>query len=310
VLGDQGPSAPPAGVVRCSGRANTMCDIRAAGCRVARCHGIENDYTVIAVRTWRGPLLDHLVFFPTHDEVEELANGCRPFEVFRVRHANRIDDLRVRRVSEDWTRCIDLRVGRDLLFAGMNSTGRNEVRRADKLESRLELRRNDARSQADFFHLLSRFISLSHYTHPLSQHRYHQYLEVADVGVAYVDDIPVVGHLLLPDINTRCVRLTFSASIRILGGPKQNLIGQVNRWLHWQEFLWYLSAGYATYDWGGANLNSGIGAFKRTFGGEMRMGWNGLVAGALARPALAIAEASRRRAVQVRKRGRALAARP
>jgi hypothetical protein len=258
---------------------------------------------MIVMGSWRGPFRDNLVFFPTPDEVRELADRCRSNEAFRIRHAlDSVDVPSARPMTKEWTRSIDLRSERDALWRGMNTTGRYEVRRAERLGGRLELRRNDATCKTDFFRLLSQFVSWSRYTHPLSQRRYQQYLRVADVAVAYVDGSPVAGHLLLRDADAARVRLTFSASIRFLEGPLQRLVAPVNRWLHWQEFLLYAAEGYATYDFGGANLGSGIGAFKLSLGGELTMGWNVELAGGLVTPALRIFEDWRR--LRQRREGR------
>jgi hypothetical protein len=249
---------------------------------------------MIVMTMWRGPFCDHLVFFPTPDDLMGLADRCRSHEVFRIRHAlDRVDVPRASHMSEDWTRCIDLSLGHEAIRSAMSKTARYELRQAEKLSERLELRRNDAQSKADFFRLLIEFIEWSQYTYPLRKKRYRKYLEVADVNVAYLDGTPVVGHLVMCDAGAARVRLTFSASIRFREGPFQKLTAPINRWLHWQEFLFYSSRKYETYDFGGANLGKTIGLFKASLGGEMRMGWDVVFGGALGGPALRMYEGRR-----------------
>jgi hypothetical protein len=171
---------------------------------------------------------------------------------------------------------------------------RYEVRKAEKLGDRIRFERSSARSRADFFNLYNAFLGWKKYARPLTRRRYENYLRVSDVLVAYVDDVPVVAHLLVIDRAARRVRLVFSASTRFREGPSQKLSGPSNRWLHWQEFLLYQAEGYTSYDFGGGTGASAVGRFKRSFGGEVEMGSRVVVSGALVRPALRIAEWTQR----------------
>jgi Acetyltransferase (GNAT) domain len=254
---------------------------------------------MIVLDQWRGPLHDHLVFFAADGEPAELARRCRPYESFRIRHALGVGDVTgARRVSESTTSTVDLRPEPDEIYRSMDAKScRYEIRRAEKLDDRLTLRRNDAVAAEHFLSLFNELVAWR-YTKPLSQRRFEQYLGVSDVFAAYVDEEPVAGHLVIRDRGAARLRLVFSVSTRFVEGPLQKLTGPVNRWLHWREMLLYRDEGYEAYDFGGVNPNSPIGRFKLSFGGGIEHGRNVLIAGTLAALPLAAfeaAEAARRR---------------
>jgi len=257
---------------------------------------------MIVVDAWRGPFRDHLVFFADGDAVLELARACRPHELFRIRHALAVTRVeRARHVGVGYTSCIDLRPDPDAIYHGMDAKScRYEVRRAAKLGDRLVLRRNDVRSIDDFRPLFNDLIARTRYTRPLTARRYEQYRRFSDVFVAYVDDSPVAGHLVVRDPEAGRTRLVFSVSARFVEGPLRAISAPVNRWLHWQEMLAYREEGYSIYDFGGVNPDSPIGRFKLSFGGGVEQGTNLVLAGALAGPALGLAET----ALERRRRGR------
>ena len=138
-------------------------------------------------------------------------------------------------------------------------------------------------SRADFFELYNKFVEWKGYTKPISARRYERYLQIGDVMVAYLDGVPVAGHLLVADPEASRVRLVFSASARFDEGGPAERVGPVNRWLHWREMLHYRDAGYATYDFGGGSTSSSIGRFKLSFGGVIEEGHVVTVEGSLVR---------------------------
>jgi hypothetical protein len=238
---------------------------------------------MISIDRWRGPLLDHLVFCAAGSDVAELAARCRPYELFRVRHALDAEPPRsARRTSQSLTAVIDLTREPEAIYRSLDAKScRYEIRRAEKLGGRLSLRRNDARSRHDVRSLFNRLLA-PRYTKPISRRRYAGYLPVADTIAAYVDDDPVAAHLLVRDPVAQRVRLVFSVSTRFEGSPHRHLAGPANRWLHWQELQLYRGEGFLAYDFGGLNPTSSIGRFKLSFGGVPEHGMNVLLAGAFA----------------------------
>jgi hypothetical protein len=252
---------------------------------------------VIEVTSWRGPVRDHLVFFAEPDEIKALATRRRPNDIFRVVHTlGTIDVPGARYVRESGTFCLDLRAQLDDLYRGMDAKScRYEIRRADKLGARLELRRNEMRAESDFLSLYNDFVIRKGHIGKMGMRRYRQYSRVADVIVAYVDGTPIVGHLVVRDPDSARVRLVFSASVRLQDGPLKTLCGPVNRWLHWQELSIYRSESYVTYDFGGAvNPGGRIARFKRGFGGMLEIGQDVIVADSLVRGAFVFFDATKR----------------
>jgi hypothetical protein len=99
------------------------------------------------------------------------------------------------------------------------------------------------------------------------------------VFVAYLDDEPIVGHVLVVDALSGRTRLVFSASVRLEAGPHRASVSAVNRWLHWREMCEYRDAGIETYDFGGVSPTSARAHFKLSFGGALDEGRNVVVAG-------------------------------
>jgi hypothetical protein len=247
---------------------------------------------------------DHLVFFAHGDDVAGLARACRPYDLYRIRHAVDVPASQpATRLRESVTSVIDLAQEPDSILRGMDAKScRYEIRRAEKLGERLTLRRGDRQADGDFRALLAGLIEHTHHIRPPTTRRYGQYLAVSDVAVAYVDGTPVAGHLVARDPAERRARLVFSASVRHEAGEFQRLSGPVNRWLHWQELLLYGREGYTAYDFGGVNPQSSIGRFKLSFGGELERGTNVVLAGSLARAPLAILDAAGRTSRGLRRR--------
>jgi len=61
---------------------------------------------------------------------------------------------------------------------------------------------------------------------------------------------------------------------------KANLIGRINKYLHWNDMLWFKRHQYQRYEWGGISNSSnpnGIDRFKLEFGGKMCSYYNYVV---------------------------------
>jgi len=249
------------------------------------------------VESRRGPVKDHLVLFPGPEDVARLASQCRPHELYRVRHALTASaPPGASLVGPSNTTCLDLTSPADVVYHGMDAKScRYEIRRAEKLGDRLGTRRRGLRAQYDFFRLYNDFVTWKGYAKPMTPRRLREYLEVSDVLVAYVDDVPLAAHLLGVDRSgDGRVRLIFSASARFIDGEMGKLASPVNRWLHWQEMQYYQSEGIATYDFGGGTSSSSIGRFKLSFGGSPEIGYDMLIVGALVRLPLRLREVTSR----------------
>jgi hypothetical protein len=94
------------------------------------------------------------------------------------------------------------------------------------------------------------------------------------LSLAHRDGEPLVWHAHL--LSEKTVGLQYSVScFRNRESEYRTLIGRANRWLHWQEMLWFKKLGMERYDWGGlfeddsTPERAGINRFKRSFGGRL-----------------------------------------
>lgn len=226
-----------------------------------------------------------LVFFPDESELQQLLQFLPPNGILRVRQAtiDRLNGPKPVQRSVFRTSCIDLTKTLETLYGEMDAKScRYEIRKAEKIQARIETRRNDGIACEDFLKLYNRFVSLKGHTHPLSRRRFQEYVKVSDVFVIYLDGRPMCGHLLVRDDTVKRSRLIFSASGRLERGEDSRLSGALNRYLHWHEFQTYKRKGFVLYDFGGIGDGSGsIGKFKLSFGGFRVQDYSYVFAGAL-----------------------------
>ena len=236
---------------------------------------------MLVIPTHKGPFRDHLVFFATARDVEAFTLGCESRAVYRFRHA--APDASVSTALHEGpscTTCVDLRPPPDEIRTRFDAKScRYEIRRAEKLGARLDVRRDDPHAVRDFTKLYDAFVERRRFSPQMRRSRLRRYLRVGNVFVAYLDDEPVVGHVVVVDPLAARARLVFSASTRLDGGPQHALVGPVNRWLHWREMRQYRNAGIVTYDFGGVSPTSASARFKLSFGGSLDEGRNLVVAG-------------------------------
>lgn len=95
------------------------------------------------------------------------------------------------------------------------------------------------------------------------------------IGIGVVEGQKAIYHTYVCDDNKS--RLLHSASLFRLQDTeetnKKGLLGIANRYLHYQEMLFFKNEGMTEYDWGGAGTTSdtiNITKFKESFGGEHR----------------------------------------
>src|SRR5690242_3825383 len=116
---------------------------------------------MLVVEAWRGPIRDHLVMFPQGDQLEQVAATARSFELYRVRHAL-IETVpaRAQLVGRSTTTCVNLCAPLDDIHHQMHAKScRYEIRKAERLGTRLTFRRNGDRARDDFFRLYNEFVA-------------------------------------------------------------------------------------------------------------------------------------------------------
>lgn len=169
------------------------------------------------------------------------------------------------------------------LFARMNETTRRYIRRAAEILSsdtgwRHICPGTVSRGQSS---LVESFLSTkgldpwvaSHgiLNNPLAPHLLASSLER--------NGVPMIVHVYVVDEEAGTAFLYWSA----YGGftpEERDMQGRLNRWLHWQDILWFKNIGFEQYDWGGAGESPeviNITKFKQSFGGDPFVRYHALV---------------------------------
>lgn len=86
----------------------------------------------------------------------------------------------------------------------------------------------------------------------------------------------LAAHMYIADYSARYVMLYKSASARLhYPLPDANMIGKINKYLHYADMLHFKQLGILTYEFGGFDWNDpssplhGINRFKQAFGGDI-----------------------------------------
>jgi hypothetical protein len=147
-------------------------------------------------------------------------------------------------------------------------TCRYQINKARKLapQALLNQQLDDARR------LIADFIARHHFRAPLGDREWTRVTGCCDVFLACHGGKPMVAHVILPDAPFR-VRALMSATADRADAAERGVVGALNRWLHWHEFLHYRAQGVAWYDLGGIVLDDNqpefsITQFKSLFGGN------------------------------------------
>src|SRR5207244_489818 len=135
--------------------------------------------------------------------------------------------------------------------------------------------------------------------------------EYVDVFVVAYEGVPVAAHVLLVDRPR--ARLFLSATTHRADAVDTQVVGRLNRLLHWHEMLYYKACGFAKYDFGGIEDRSSpvysVTQFKLSFGGDVVDELTlALAAGAPLRRLLSVASRSRDGFTALRNRRRSAVA--
>jgi len=188
------------------------------------------------------------------------------------------------------TLLLDLTQSKELLFAAIKKDTRYEIRRAEKNDGCVAEHITQPRALLSIFESFYRAFA--------------QQKGVVVPDFESLDRMCCAGKLVLTRIvrgeealvwHAYCCikgrgRLLYSASLfRGLDSGQRNLIGRVNRYLHWHDILAFKDASFHTYDLGGwSPPESGdaekqkINQFKEEFGGNVTIEFNCIYAGSLA----------------------------
>jgi len=213
------------------------------------------------------------VWFPSRAQAMEISKSLRPHDVVRFFAVARgpdtlshlVEHYRMRNI---W---INLSSGPEAVLNGMKRKScRYEIRRAEKMLSRVAIEIGSEKANRDFLAVYNEFTKAKGLpglrTGWIQDNAAH-----CETLVLYLDGEPLCSHLLLLDPETSIVRLLYSGSRRLESPEQAAACGSLNRYLHWQEMQRYYTQGFTTYDFGGLGRPESIARFKLSFGGTVRI---------------------------------------
>lgn len=195
-------------------------------------------------------------------------------------NAKKHSDDMLHYAKEQTTLVNDLTEDEDSLLSKIKKNCRYEIRRAEREGCYVDYYGVDQNS--DYNSVLSGFrttYNAMFSTKGISGYAFNESMIKAGLKAGNViisvctsqDSQQKVYHAYLCDGN--CTMLLYSASPLWNEGDKDlaNLIGRMNKFLHWKDICWFRNQGYSKYEWGGiwsVDNPNGIDRFKMEFGGE------------------------------------------
>ena len=211
------------------------------------------------------------VWFPSRTQAMEISKSLRPHDVVRFFAVARgpdtlshlVEHYRMRNI---W---INLSSGPEAVLNGMKRKScRYEIRRAEKMLSRVAIEIGSEKANRDFLAVYNEFTKAKGLpglrTGWIQDNAAH-----CETLVLYLDGEPLCSHLLLLDPETSIVRLLYSGSRRLESPEQAAACGSLNRYLHWQEMQRYYTQGFTIFDFGGLGRRDSIASFKLSFGGTV-----------------------------------------
>lgn len=239
---------------------------------------------------WR----DHVLFFPTVEEVNRVRESRNWYDIIRVRQTPVIlpdsyAGIVHREKMATW--CIDLTQDLDVIYRNMEPKScRYMIRKAERYSSNVSVQMNGEEVCRDFLHLYNDFVRQKGHTSPLTNRRFAEYRQAGDVRVLYYNGRPICGNLVLRDPTLKRVVNIYSASVRLNNADDAAIAGMFNRYLRWQELQFYKSQGMEIFDFCGISVGgAAVGPkakYKMSFGGFIEDGFGYVIAGPVSSRAL------------------------
>jgi len=167
-----------------------------------------------------------------------------------------------------FTLIVDLNMQMETVFSNFKSKTRNEIRRASNEHIKFSIEKN----KKDFISFYNEF-AIKKGQGLLS---YDSFMQLKNVVItkATIENKPFVMHAYLIYPEGAKARLINSASKRFEVNANKALIGWANRFLHYQDMIFFKEQHITAYDLGGTAHHTRkkdqhrIEAFKSEFGGE------------------------------------------
>ena len=180
---------------------------------------------------------------------------------------NRNNPLFIKKLR--YTILIDLTDDNEIIFQNYKTKTRNEIRRAIKENVNFSIETN----LNEFISFYNGFAIKKGQT--LLSYNSLRKLKPLIITKASQNNKVIVMHAYITDREINTVRLINSASNRLDADSNRRLIGWSNRFLHYQDMLYFKEKNIKTYDLGGTahhtknKDNHHIEEFKKEFGGKI-----------------------------------------
>ena len=213
------------------------------------------------------------VYYPTDEFVREATERLKPLQMVRLffSQLDLADARCVVRHHISTTAWVDLTQPAEDIWKRVDArSSRFRIRRAEKLGDRVKIARNGAEAH-DFLPLYNEFAQKKGDISGISPKVLERFKGQTDIFMAYFDDKPMGGHVVLRDKEAGIARLLYSGSRRLEDRESAQVSGDLNRLLHWREMQIYKEEGLGLYDFGGVREDpaDGIAKFKLSFGGTI-----------------------------------------
>lgn len=169
------------------------------------------------------------------------------------------------------TATIDLTQSMDELLANMNSTTRNEVRRAQK-ENIVAEQVHDNTAFVAYYNAFAKEKGLP----TINETHLTKYGKNLMLAQARFNEHILSMHATMIDDEEHIAGLLYSCSTRLDESVDKKMAGWANRYLHYKEFEMLKGMGMTRYEWCGVCMDPNkperysIGQFKLKIGGEIR----------------------------------------
>jgi lipid II:glycine glycyltransferase (peptidoglycan interpeptide bridge formation enzyme) len=178
---------------------------------------------------------------------------------------------------------IDLTQSAESLYAAVRSSTRNEINRASKQDRLLfsvidEPTMPDLREFTSFYNMFAR----SKGTTPCRRYHVQTMKLLAQRNALAITRIANAAgllcyHVYVTDADRAMLLYSGSQFRSARSSEERRFIGRANRYLHWQDMLYFKNSGFRIYDWGGLTRDANIASFKRSFGGVELSEYTGYV---------------------------------
>lgn len=218
---------------------------------------------------------------------EEWFNSLQPnllshLDIFQAIQMQ-IIPLNVRKFQPFYTIILDLAKSQNDLMGACNETTRYEIKHADS-DGNLAFICDNNNIELENFALFYNEFAKAKSLLPININKLKAYSITGNLlltkSVSKNNNVTLVYHVYYCSKDR--VRLLNSASLyrETADKQKRKQIGMANRWLHWQDILYFKQQGINTYDFGGwyngtrDKEKTYINQFKEGFGGKIIKGYN------------------------------------